>query len=611
MRSREDSTRKPAAHVRRPQTSAAATASAAGRLVDWFRDFAKRPYARTVFVGGMLGVVMLVIVGRLIQLQTVLTGTYATKAFNELTLRRTLYHRRGAIYDRNGVVLARSVDAVNIALHPYLVKDVNATANFIVSVLGGDAVTVAGRIHDNVEADVPYIYLQKQADTELSARFKSELAALNVQRKKDGLDELVGFEYEDTSKRMYPMGNIAGTVVGCVGDDGVGRTGLELQYDDDLSGTDGSLVEERGKNGTPVVGGYSERIDPVDGESVVISIDVEIQKVAQEAIAAAVEEWGATGAMAVVMVPKTGELLACCSTPYLDPSDLSTASSEQTVLKCVSDSYEPGSTVKPLTAAMAVDLGISGPDYVYDVPATIQVGDDVVGDVDDRDYDANFTLTNILERSSNVGAVLCAEGVGARNFSEYLDRFQIGHKTGVDYPGEAVGLVSSYEQYTGAWASMAFGQGLAVPPLQMARAVGAIANGGVLATPHFRLSVGGEEIDWGEGSPAVSEQTASTVAWMMNSVTVNGYGKPAAIDGYNISSKTGTAECADNVNGGYRTDRYLVSFIGFAPTEDPKALVYVLVDGAPFGGTGSTVAAPPWRTIMAETLDRLQVSPSW
>jgi cell division protein FtsI (penicillin-binding protein 3) len=580
------------------------------------RRFARRPVTRTQAIGVVMGGCFAVMAGRLAYLQGIDPSTYAIKAYNEASTRKTLHHRRGTIYDRKGRVLAQSVEVYHVTVFPQrLTTRQLDVANILASELGLDAAAV----YQKITADTSFDYVKKNVAYEVIERIQARIAEINTaisaqntaSSSSEQQDLVEGIDYETAMQRSYPMGELAGTTIGAMSSDGdQALSGLELQYDEILRGTDGYLIQEQSRSGLPVVGGESERVEPVDGTDIVVSLDADLHRVAQEAISGTVESWGAQDAMAIVMDPRTGELLVCTSTPYLDPAGVGSYETAAYNLKCVSSIYEPGSTAKPLVAAMAVELGLAGPDQEFDVPASVQVGDDEVSDVDDRDYDAVFTLTNILERSSNVGAVLVARLVGSANFASYLDRFGIGEKTGIDYPGEIAGQVSKLEDYTGAWASMAFGQGFAVPPVQMARAVGSLANGGVLTTPHFLVSKNGVPVDWGTGASTVSAATAETVAWMMNSVTVNGYGKPAAIDGYNISSKTGTAERASET-GGYLTDQYLVSFIGFAPTEDPQALVYVLVDGTPYGGTGSTVAAPAWREIMLATLESLDVQPSW
>ncbi len=579
----------------------------AQRFMTWYTE---KPYSRQAMLGIGLGACFSAVAVRLFYLQAIATGELSTSAHNERTANTVLPYRRGAIYDRNGNVLARSVDAVNIAVHPNIVQGlgtVNATANILADVLGGNASDYA----EICERDTTYAYVVKNADPVLAANLKAALVAENTERKQNSLTELTGFEYETIQRRIYTQGVVAGNIIGIVGgDDDEGITGLELQYNDVLCGTDGYLVQERSRDGMPVVGGDAVRNDPVDGENITISIDLDIQRVAQEQVTQAIADWKAKSGVAIVMIPETGEILACVSTPYLDLSDTSSATTEAFNVKCVSDSYEPGSTFKPITAAAAIDSGTATPSTMYYCPATIQVGDDTVGDSDDRDYDIDLTLTQVLERSSNVGMVECAEDLGSEKFYEYTQRFKIGTRTEIDYPGEVSGLVSDYEHYTGAWASMSFGQSIAVPPIQMARAVSAIANDGVLVQPHFLLKIGSEEQTYDNVGQAVSAQTAREVAEMMYSVIENGYGKTGKIEGYRLSGKTGTAERVDDTTGLYFDNTNTVSFIGFGPTDDPKVLVYVMIDYVT-GATGSTVAGPVWAAIMQEALDKLQIPPSY
>ena len=579
----------------------------AQKFLSWYTE---TPYSRQAVLAGGLGLCFSAVALKLFYLQAIATGELSTEAHNERTANTVLPYRRGAIYDRNGNVLARSVDAVNIAVHPNVVQNlgtVNATANILADVLGGNASDYA----EICQRDTTYAYVVKNADPVLAANLREALVKENTDRKKNSLTELSGFEYETVQRRIYTQGVVAGNIIGIVGgDDDEGITGLELQYNDVLCGTDGYLVQERSRDGMPVVGGDAVRNDPVDGENITISIDLDIQRVAQEQVTQAIAEWKAQSGVAIVMMPETGEILACVSTPYLDLSDTSSATTEAFNVKCVSDSYEPGSTFKPITAAAAIDSGTATPSTSYYCPATIQVGDDTVGDSDDRDYDIDLTLTQVLERSSNVGMVKCAEDLGSEKFYEYTQRFKIGTRTEVDYPGEVSGLVSDYAHYTGAWASMSFGQSIAVPPIQMARAVSAIANDGVLVQPHFLLKIGSEEQTYDNVGQAVSAQTARQVAEMMYSVIENGYGKTGKIEGYRLSGKTGTAERVDDTTGLYFDNTNTVSFIGFGPTDDPKVLVYVMIDYVT-GATGSTVAGPVWATIMQEALDKLQIPPSY
>ncbi len=558
------------------------------------KEFTRR-HLLELGLGGAFAVVAI----RLGWLQTVKTGAYASAAKTERTANITMPYRRGAIYERNGILLAQSVDATTVYANPKQIKtaDINATANTLSEILGGSATAYAALISDNT---LSFVYVEKRVDPAVAEKLKTRLSEL----------KLGGISYLEDSRRVYPLGEVAGNLIGCVGEEGKGLTGLELYYDDLLTGTDGSLIEERSRDGAPVVGGQSERVDPIDGTNIVISIDVDIQRTAQETLTSTIDEWNCGDGVAIVMHPETGEILACASTPFLDPSRLDLATSDALKLRGITDSYEPGSTTKPLTASMAIDLGIATPDTVYPAPAKIQVGDSWVGDADARADFIEMTLTQVLERSSNVGAVLCAESVGAEHFSQYLTKYGVGTATGIDYPGEATGIVPELKDYSGAWQFMAFGQSFAVPPIQMARAVGAIANEGVPVQPHFLISKGGEEVTYERGERVIATATAEQVDWMMNSVVVNGYGRTGAIDGYNLSAKTGTSERLDPNTGAYAKDSFTVSFMGFGPTEDPKALVYILFDEVDMAHQGTSAGAP-WAAIMQETLTKLDIAPSW
>lgn len=556
-----------------------------------------RGVSRLNFLYGMFGVAFLAVSAKLFWLQTFKSGEYASLAKEERTARVTLPSKRGAIYDRNGVVLAQSVDATTIYAMPMNVAtaDINPIANLLAERLGGQATEYAGKLTGTGS----FAYIAKRVDPDVAASLKQELSDRKLQ----------GVYFISDSKRVYPMGQVAGNLIGCVGEEGHGLTGLELYYDDVLTGTDGYLIQERSRDGAPIAGGQNERTDPQDGTSIVIAIDVDVQRKAEEELTTTIADWKCGDGVAIVMQPETGEILACASTPLLDPSDLSSASSDALKLRGVTDSYEPGSTTKPITASMAIDLGLATPDTTYYAPWQIQVGTDWVSDADHRRYDMDMSLTNMLERSSNVGAVLCAESVGAQNFSEYLAKYKIGTKTGVDYPGEATGIVPTLENYTGAWMAMAYGQSFAVPPMQMARAIAAIANEGVMLQPHFLVSKGGEEMSYPAGERVIATATAEQVDWMMDSVVKHGFGYTGAIDGYNLAAKTGTSERLDPNTGTYAKDSFVVSFMGFGPTEDPKALVYILFDEVDMDHEG-TSAGGPWAGIMGEALTKLGVAPS-
>ena len=508
----------------------------------------------------------------------------------------TLQARRGTIYDRNGNVLAMSEDCRTIYCNPKEIHQPYLTAEVIATHLGGETADYV----DSLTADTTFSYVRRKVDLDTANAIRDDLIA----------KELPGVYLLQDSRRVYPYGSVGGQVLGIVGIDGDGLSGLELYYDELLRGTNGEMIVETGAGGTPIAGASSQTTDAVDGTDLVISLDINVQRVAEEQIVEGVREYKAESGSVMVTDPQTGEILAACSTPLLDASDLSVVDPESTSLKLVSNSYEPGSIFKVLTASIGIEKGLFSPTTTFYVPAYLQVGDDMVGDDDDRPYDMDMTLREILRRSSNTGAALIAqEKIGADTFAEGVAAFGIGQETGIDYPGEVPGIVKARNEYDGSsLGSMSFGQGLAIPLVQMVRAIGAVANKGVPLTPHFLVSEGTERVEWEPGEAVVSEHTASQVVDMMRTVVEEGTAMPAQVEGYDIAGKTGTGELADTTKGGYVEDKYTSSLIGFAPAGNPTVLVYVGLNGTPYLATDS--AAPLFSSIMGEALTDMGVLPS-
>ena len=540
-----------------------------------------------------------VVVLRLFWLQVIDSSRLTQIAENNQVDSSVIMAKRGTIYDRNGNVLATSVDCSDICVNPSQVSDKSAVADLFAEKLGGKASDYL----TTLSKDTTYAVVAKNVDQDVADDLKSSLT--EEQSTVIWLDAKV--------KRVYPYGSVAGQIIGMVGDDGnggtKGLTGLELQYNDVLSGTDGSKYVERGSNGQPVAGGTYVINEATDGQDIIISLDVNIQRVAEEQIVQAVEDASGKAGNVIVTEPKTGEILAACSTPLADLTDTSNLTNEALNLTSVSSSYEPGSTFKILTMAIGYETGTITKNTTFTVPASVKVGDDEVTDSDGRDYTMDMTPTEIMRRSSNTGAALVGMAIGADQFSEGIAKFGIGQTTGIDYPGEVAGIVPTRDQYTGATTgAAAFGQGIAFPSVQLVRAVGAIANKGTMVTPHFLVQKGSEKADWGEGTRVVSEETAENVIGDMRAVVQDdGTGAAANIAGYDVVGKTGTGEQA-STEGGYVEDSFLSSFIGFANGEDASVLCYVGIYGT--AQHGSTAAVPPFAAIMNEALTDLSVPKS-
>jgi cell division protein FtsI (penicillin-binding protein 3) len=542
----------------------------------------------------VLGILLGIVVLRLFWLQIVDGSELKAAADASHTNVITVQGKRGTIYDRNGNVLAMSVDCKIVYANPSEIEDPQAVAAILADNLGGTAQDYLSELTQ----DTTFVYINKQVDEDVADQIKSDMAE----------KDLVGVYMLANTKRVYPYGAVAGQVLGIVGDDGQGRTGLELEYNDILAGTDGQIVMETGLTGTPIAGGAYTETPATNGTDIVISLDINIQEMAEEKIVEGQEEYDAESGFVTVCDPKTGEILAMCSTPLMDPTDLTTVTVEQMTLHNVTDSYEPGSVMKILTMAIGIENGIINSNTEFTVPAEVKVGDDWVSDDDDRDYTMVMTPREIMRRSSNTGAILVERAIGADLFAAGMEQFGIGSTTGIDYPGEVSGLVTKLEDYGSTTAdTMSFGQGMAIPQIQTVRAVAAVANQGILTTPHFLVYKGTEKVEWPEGGRACSAETAEEVIDLMRTVVAEGTAEKAAVEGYDIAAKTGTGEQASE-EGGYKEYSYLSSLVGFAPASDADVLVYVAFNGTSYLASDS--AAPVFSAIMGEALLDMGVKPS-
>ena len=543
-----------------------------------------------ILVGLML-IPICFMVFRLIDYDIINVDKYTSIANDRRVAETTLYAKRGTIYDRNGNILATSIECHNVFLNPNAVEDDQAVIDAFQSILNIDP----KETREMLALDTTFTYVRQRVD-EADCDKLREL-------------HIVGIDFEPTVKRVYPYGNLCAQALGVVGVDNQGLTGLELYYNDTLSGIDGTLIRERGRDGSYIASGAYELVPAVDGTDIVLSIDINIQEIAETELKAAVERSESEYGSVCIVDPHNGEILAAASYPTFDPTDLSTAGSADLNLRLVTDTYEPGSTFKPFTAAMALDSSAMSGSTEFNVPPMLLVGDDEVTDVDHRDVPMVMDLREILRRSSNTGIAMVGQSVGQDTFASYIDAFGFGTPMGIDFPGEINGFVTPRNEYNGATVgAMSFGQAVSVPPIQIIRAMTAIANDGVMTTPHFLISAGDVKADWSKlNTQVIAEETADKVADYMQTVVDDGTGSAGHIDGYELSGKTGTAQIA-NDQGGYSEDAYFASFIGFGPTPDPCVMGYINLCGTL--GTGGGFAAPAFGNIMSEALLDLGIYPS-
>ena len=400
---------------------------------------------------------------------------------------------------------------------------------------------------------------------------------------------------------------MASQLLGNVGTEGKGLSGLEYRWDAQLRGQDGERRLVRDALGETIELREEQRTVP--GDQVRLTLDANIQDHTEEVLGEVGEDWQPKGATALVMDPRDGAILALANWPRVNANKLYEAPDYAMTNRATGATYEPGSTFKAFTVAGALEDGKVTPTTSFSLPPVLQVADREISDAHDRGWETR-DVAGILAESSNVGAALIGRRLGARRFDQWVRRFGFGTPTGVDLPGEEAGIVLKYDDYSGSTAAnMAMGQGLAVTPMQMGAAYAAIANGGILRAPHLVDSVGGRKQPIPAGKRIISEQTAASVRRMLEGVLgPGGTATGAKIDGYELGGKTGTAEKPDET-GGYSKDKFIASFVGFAPASHPRLLVAVMVDEPKGDIYGGTVAGPAFKDIASFALTNLRIPP--
>ena len=494
---------------------------------------------------------------------------------------------RGTIYDRLGEPLAIGEQATTVYADPATVLNPQRVAVKAASSLGLNANTLYPELRDRTKR---FVYIERKADP---------IAAASLKRL-----GLAGVGFYPEERRTYPQGTVAAHVVGYAGTDNRGLEGLERSLDSRLTGRPGYEIVTRDANGRPVdvVGSRQER----PGQNVVLTLDHQLQANAEQRLAQAMHEWDAKGATAIVMDTKTGAILTMASAPTFDANKFSIAPEDARRNRAVTDVYEPGSTFKIVTIAAALEDGIVSPLSKFTLAPTIQVADRVIHEAHIRGTET-MTVRQILAESSNVGTITIAERLGGGELASWVDRFGFGKTTGVDYPGESAGMVLPFDKWSGSTiGTVPIGQGIAVTPLQMVSAYAAIGGGGILPKPYLVEKIGGHRVKHKAGTRVVSAKTAERMMSMFRSVVVEGTGTQAAIPGYTVAGKTGTAQKAEN---GRYVSKYVASFVGLVPARKPRLAILVMVD-EPHGQIyGGVVAAPIFRDIARFALQYLEIPP--
>lgn len=556
---------------------------------------AARPGLRLLWIFFAFLAASVVIGGRLVFVQGMGSDRFAALAADQRERRFVLAPQRGSILDRDGAELALSVDMATVVANPHFVPDPAAAAAALAPVLGAEPRSLTAKL----SRKAGFVYLARKIDGAKAEQVRQL--------------RIPGVEVFGEAKRVYPAGRLGSHVVGFAGMDNEGLEGLERYYDTPLRGLPGELLMERDPSGRSIPMGKYHFKPPVPGDDLILTIDREIQYAAETALAGALQTYQAKGGTIIVLMPTTGEILALANLPDYDPNRPGDSPAAARKNRAVVDVYEPGSANKVITASAAIETGVIKPDDVLRVPDKFKLSTKIFKDSHPHPT-VDLTFAQIIEQSSNVGTIKVAQPLGPDRLYDYLRRFGYGRPTGLDFPGESGGILPRPERWwKTSMGTIPIGQGVAVTPLQIASVYAAVANGGVAVQP--RLAAAAIDAQ-GSRRPApasssrrvINEDTAAQVTRILLGVTEgqNGTGKAAAIPGYQVAGKTGTASKMRADGAGY--EGYIGSFVGFAPAGEPKLVVAVVLD-EPSPIWGGVTAAPTFKQVMQFCLRRLGIGP--
>lgn len=570
----------------------------------------------------LLLLLLVIATAQLMRIQLISASSISAESGRQHTTQQVLPAFRGPIVDRNGKPLAFTMTAMALTYQPKAVKKqlederrldptlpapdetIKEVANFINSKLGAKA--PASDLLDLMRSDAEFTYLAKAVDPTIAREIN------------DKYKNYVGLERQDV--RVYPGGALAANMVGATGWDGHGTIGLEQYMDKTLAGVPGSLTYDRAQDGAKVPGSERDKKDAINGSTVELTIDSDIQYYVQQQVQLAQDKSRAKNVAAVVLDSYTGEVLAMSNSDTFNPAQgLSNTRGLQTGNTSVTSPFEPGSVAKIVTAAAAIEYGVTKPDEVHDVDGKVQMYHDVlIRDAWQHGIE-KMTTTGIFGKSSNVGTLMLAQRVGENRFADMLQRFGLGQRTEVGLPGESAGDLAAHDSWTGgAFANLPIGQGLSMTLLQMTSMFQAVANDGVRIPPRIVKSTTGSDgqrvpTERPEEIPVVSADTAKILRDMFRSVVQKdpmgyqqGTGHSAAIEGYQISGKTGTAQQIDPECSCYSNKVHWITFAGIAPADNPRYVIGLMLDAPEFGpdGTDKMSAGPLFNDIASWLLQR-------
>ncbi len=550
------------------------------------------PAHRILLLAFLLTAFLFLIASRLYTLQIAQHHEITARATRQYERRIPVASKRGTLYDRQGRELAVTVETFSVSAHPGLVQDLKGTASQLSQALQVPSKEIVERL----QGGRPFVWIQRKVERGQAER----VAALN----------LPGIGLVPEGKRYYPRRELAAHLLGFVGIDDKGLEGIELKYDHLLSGGSRFLTSHVDALGRIVFRKEERTGSPSD---LYLTIDEVIQHVAERELEEAVRRSEAKGGTVVVMDPKTGEVLALANLPTYDPNDYASHPPALRRNRALTDPYEPGSAFKVILAAAALEEGIVKPaDLFHGEDGVIEVAGVKIRDHEKYGW---MTFRDVLAYSSNVGTIKVGLKVGRDLFYTYITNFGFGLPTGIDLPGEGPGLIRrprSWSQIS--IGALSIGQEISVTPLQLITAVAAVANGGLLIRPYVVKAVRGPDRTLRQAAPfpirrVISQETAKTLTSILQEVVGRGTGQEAAVPGYAVAGKTGTAQKMDKETGRYSHNKLVASFVGYVPAEDPRLTILVLVDEPRRFAWGATVAAPAFRGIAREALAYLKMTP--
>ncbi len=557
----------------------------------------------------ILAVVMFVFGLRLVQVQALQAGDYRARAVNEMEKVKTLQAPRGDITDINGVAFARSVAATSIVVDQTQITNPAKVAAFVAPILG----MKVAEVQESLTGTRKWNMVARNAKPATWLKLSAAIDQYNSQFKAMSPDRIIGFFPERSYVREYPSGRLIASLIGFVNHDGVGATGLESSMNSTIKGIDGKYSYANGYK-AEIPGSQSEIVPAQAGTSIRLTVDRDIQWVASKAIADAVKSSRALSGTVIVMDPKTGQILAHATAPTFDPNDTTKVSLVAMRNPSVLDVYEPGSTGKVMTIAAAMEEKKITPETVLTIPDRLKRSTKVFKDHEPHPTQ-RLTTAGILAVSSNTGSIKIGEMLSNDKLYDYLTKFGIGSKTGSGLPGESRGILPKVADWSGTTApTVAFGQGYSVTAMQATSVFATIANDGVRVSPTV---IAGTSDSSGNYTPSatresvrvISAETAAKMRLMMESVvSANGTAPSAAIPGYRVAGKTGTAQRIDDTCGCYRG--YTASFIGFAPADKPAYVISVTIQDPKGLHWGGYLGGPVFKKVMSFVLQSKGIAPT-